>query len=54
MTKEKEKNKNYKCVECKKKYYEFHIHFCEYNIQEYFGCIKCDNTCIKCQNSKFK
>lgn len=54
MDKEKEKIKKQKCIECKKNYYEFHIHHCEHNIQEYFGCIKCDNMCMKCQNNNSK
>lgn len=49
MSKKKvEKLKKIKCQSCKKEFLSFHLHECERAIQEYFGCIVCDNWCTSC------
>ena len=46
-----EKEKRVKCFSCKKKFMGFHLHECKRAIQEYYGCIDCDNWCTSCKSS---
>lgn len=44
-----EKTKLLKCKHCKKKKVGFHYHQCKRAIQEYYGCLECDNWCTVCK-----
>ena len=39
-----------KCPSCKKKFLTFNLHECNRAMQEYLGCIVCDNWCISCKS----
>jgi len=41
-------DKKLKCKACKEPY-DFRMHECDYSVQEYYGCKKCDNWCVKCK-----
>ena len=43
--------KKVKCYFCKKKSVTFHFHECKRSIQEFYGCIDCDNWCIDCKTN---
>ena len=49
------KNKDTKiiCETCKE-IMNFHMHDCGKTMSMYFGCIKCDNHCLKCKVNKEK
>ena len=49
-TKEVESKKT-KCCFCKKKTVTFYFHACKRSIQEFYGCIDCDNWCVDCKDN---
>lgn len=44
-------SKKTKCYFCKKKTVTFYFHACKRSIQEFYGCIDCDNWCIDCNDN---
>ena len=49
MSKETKKQKKIVCAICKKEYMSFYLHECKRAIQEYYGCVICDNWCTSCK-----
>ena len=45
---DKNETKLVKCQHCKKKTVTFYYHECKRSTQEYFGCNKCDDWCVYC------
>ena len=52
--KKKEKKKNSDKVLCDvcKEVMDFHMHDCGKTISMYFGCLSCDNFCLRCKKKK--
>ena len=52
MSKQKSvEKKKTKCFSCKKKFMDFYLHECKRAVQEYYGCVECDNWCTGCKSN---
>ena len=49
MDKKTKSQKKIMCAICKKEHLSFYLHECKRAVQEYYGCINCDDWCISCK-----